>query len=100
MHRRSPILGTFPDAVFETAYLSCSRFRVLLDQHQTMSSGLATSRTADILGIGNRKGRIVPGYDADVVLLNGDPVADISQAGRVYGVLSKGQLLLSNKLLD
>jgi hypothetical protein len=61
---------------------------------------MATSRTADILGIGNRIGRIMPGYEANVVFLDGDPVADISQAGRVHGVLDKGQFLLSSKLLE
>lgn len=61
---------------------------------------MATSTTADILGIGNRTGRISPGYDADVVFLDGDPVADIAQAGHVHAVLARGQFLLSRALLQ
>lgn len=59
---------------------------------------MATSDTADILGIGNRTGRIEPGYEADIVFLAGDPLADINNAGRVYGVLNNGQLHLHTAL--
>lgn len=61
---------------------------------------MATSQSADILGLGKRTGRIAPGYQADVTFLNGDPVADMAQAGKVYGVLTKGQFYLSSELLQ
>jgi imidazolonepropionase-like amidohydrolase len=61
---------------------------------------MATSRNADMLGIGDRTGRIAPGLEADVTFLDGDPVADIAQAGKVYAVLSNGQFYLSSKLLS
>jgi hypothetical protein len=35
-----------------------------------------------------------------VAFLDGDPVADISRAGSVYGVLNNGQFLLSRNLLE
>lgn len=60
---------------------------------------MATSGAADILGIGTRTGRLKPGYQADVAFLDGDPVADISQAVNVYGVLKKGEFLSSSELL-
>jgi imidazolonepropionase-like amidohydrolase len=60
---------------------------------------LATSQAADILGIGRHTGRIAPGFDADVAFLDGDPVEDITQAGKVYAVLSRGQFHLSSELL-
>jgi len=61
---------------------------------------MATSKAADILAIGDQTGRIAPGYQADVVFLDGDPVADISQAGKVHAVLTKGRFFLSSKLLE
>jgi imidazolonepropionase-like amidohydrolase len=60
---------------------------------------MATSQAADILGIGARAGRIAPGFDADVTFLDGDPVADMAQAGKVYGVLTHGNFHLSSSLL-
>jgi imidazolonepropionase-like amidohydrolase len=53
---------------------------------------MATSGATRILGIGNRTGRIEPGLEADVVFLTADPVADIANAAKVYGVLNNGQL--------
>ncbi|MEU4290518.1 amidohydrolase family protein [Kribbella sp. NPDC026596] len=38
----------------------------------------ATSTAADVLGLGDRKGRIRPGADADLLLVNGDPADDIT----------------------
>lgn len=55
---------------------------------------MATSGATHILGIGNRTGRIEPGLDADVVFLTADPVADIANAAKVYGVLANGRLHL------
>jgi imidazolonepropionase-like amidohydrolase len=62
---------------------------------------MATSQTAALLGIGKLTGRIAPrpGFEADVTFLDGDPVADISQAGKVFGVLNNGQFFLSSTLL-
>jgi hypothetical protein len=56
---------------------------------------MATSETADIMGMGGRIGRIAKGYEADLVVLEGDPVADITAAARVYGVVNNGHWLRS-----
>ncbi|HEU4654991.1 MAG TPA: amidohydrolase family protein [Steroidobacteraceae bacterium] len=61
---------------------------------------MATSQAADILGIGNHTGRIAPGFDADIVFLDRDPVADIGAVGSVYSVMSKGKYFLSKQLLQ
>ena len=42
----------------------------------------ATSAAAAACGVGNRKGRLRAGYDADLVLVGGDPVADVGAAAR------------------
>ena len=46
----------------------------------------ATSSAARVCGLGARKGRIVAGYDADLVVVDGDPVRDIAALGRVRNV--------------
>jgi imidazolonepropionase-like amidohydrolase len=52
---------------------------------------MATSEAADALGLGATTGRLAPGYDADVIVVDGDPVADISALGRLRRVLARGR---------
>jgi imidazolonepropionase-like amidohydrolase len=59
---------------------------------------MATSQTADILKMGNRIGRLEEGYEADLVILESDPVSDVRAIGQVYGVLVNGRLLRSAEL--
>jgi imidazolonepropionase-like amidohydrolase len=61
---------------------------------------MATSKTADLLGIGVHTGHIAKGFDADIAFLDGDPTADIAAASKVYAVLSKGRYLVSSDLLQ
>jgi imidazolonepropionase-like amidohydrolase len=61
---------------------------------------MATSDATQLLGIGDRTGRIAPGLEADVVFLDADPAADVTNAAKVYGVLSNGQLHLNAKLTE
>jgi imidazolonepropionase-like amidohydrolase len=37
----------------------------------------ATSVAADACGLGDRAGRLAPGYSADLVLVDGDPLGDL-----------------------
>jgi len=39
---------------------------------------LATSRAATACGLGDIKGRLAPGFDADVLAVNGNPLADLA----------------------
>jgi imidazolonepropionase-like amidohydrolase len=48
--------------------------------------------------MGQRIGRIKPGFEADLVILDADPLADIANAARVHGVLNNGRLLMSAEL--
>ena len=62
-----------------------------LSPHQALVA--ATSSAASALGIGETVGRIAAGYDADIVVVDGDPLTDISLVGRVRGVLRQGSII-------
>ena len=41
-------------------------------------------------GLGDRKGRIAPGYDADLLAVDGDPLTDPAALRRVRAVFARG----------
>lgn len=49
-----------------------------------------TSKAATVCGVGDRKGRLAPGYDADILALHGDPLADVMALRRVAAVFQGG----------
>jgi imidazolonepropionase-like amidohydrolase len=51
----------------------------------------ATSVAARACGLGDRKGRLRAGYDADLVVVDGDPHADIRALSAVQAVYLNGQ---------
>jgi imidazolonepropionase-like amidohydrolase len=51
----------------------------------------ATSVAARSCGLGERKGRLRAGYDADLLLVDGDPLTDITALRRVSAVVLRGQ---------
>ncbi|MCW2812032.1 MAG: hypothetical protein JWP61_2490, partial [Friedmanniella sp.] len=51
----------------------------------------ATSVSADALGLGARKGRLRAGFDADLLVVEGDPLLDIGDLQRVEAVYLAGQ---------
>lgn len=61
---------------------------------------MATSETADALGVGDQLGRIVPGALADIVILDGDPLSDITHTRMVSKVFQNGQLQFDNESSD
>lgn len=50
-----------------------------------------TSVAAGVCGLGSRKGRVAPGYDADLLAVAGDPTADLSALLRVERVFLAGR---------
>jgi imidazolonepropionase-like amidohydrolase len=60
---------------------------------------MATSDAADIMGIGDRTGRVRQGNEADMVFLRADPAADVSAAGEVHAVMTNGRFHLASALL-
>ncbi|TQJ22045.1 imidazolonepropionase-like amidohydrolase [Micromonospora sp. A202] len=50
----------------------------------------ATSVGAEVCGLGRRKGRVRPGYEADLLVVDGDPASDISALRRPLAVYRAG----------
>jgi imidazolonepropionase-like amidohydrolase len=51
---------------------------------------LATSGAAAACGLGDIKGRLAPGFDADVVAVDGNPLADLAALRRIRAVFARG----------
>ena len=52
----------------------------------------ATSRAAESLGLEKTVGRIAPGYQADIIAVDGDPTKDIKALTRVTFVMRDGTI--------
>jgi imidazolonepropionase-like amidohydrolase len=51
---------------------------------------MITSAAADVIGLGHRKGRIAPGFDADILAVDSDPIADPAALHRIRAVYARG----------
>jgi imidazolonepropionase-like amidohydrolase len=51
---------------------------------------MITSVSADVIGLGHRKGRIAPGFDADILAVDGEPIADPAALHRIRAVYARG----------
>lgn len=60
----------------------------------------ATGSAAALLGAGGRIGMIRKGYDADLLLVDGNPLADISATERVSAVIFKGERVARSQLFE
>jgi imidazolonepropionase-like amidohydrolase len=52
---------------------------------------MATTEAAVVLGVGAVTGRLAPGYEADLIVVDGDPLADIAALGRLRRVIARGR---------
>ena len=50
----------------------------------------ATSVGAEVCGLGHRKGRLAPGYDADILAIHGNPLNDTSSLHNIVDVWVRG----------
>jgi imidazolonepropionase-like amidohydrolase len=55
------------------------------------SLAASTSTAAQVCGVGERKGRLVTGYDADLLVVAGDLARDVSELRQVRQVVLRGQ---------
>jgi len=49
-----------------------------------------TSEAADVCGLARRKGRLAPGFDADILAVDGDPLTDPDAIHRIRAVYAAG----------
>jgi imidazolonepropionase-like amidohydrolase len=54
---------------------------------------MATSDTANLLGMGDRIGHIKKGYEADLAIFDADPSVDVRAISQVHGVLVNGRFV-------
>lgn len=95
-HRLGVRLATGADSYYQSDSIN----RISLEVEKFVDLGLsnfealqtATVGSADLLGIADRTGRIAPGYEADMILLPGNPLEDIRVLHDVLLVMSNGRL--------
>jgi imidazolonepropionase-like amidohydrolase len=66
-----------------------------MDPMQAIVAG--TSLAADAIGIGDQVGSVSPGMVADLIAVDGDPLADITSLGRVKLVVQGGNLVMDSR---
>ncbi|HEX3943490.1 MAG TPA: amidohydrolase family protein [Rhizomicrobium sp.] len=86
------LFGT--DVGYTDVYDTTEEYRQLgraLDWHEVLRT--LTTAPAERFGYGKRKGRLAPGMDADVVVLNADPAKDVAAFARVRLTIRAGHVL-------
>lgn len=53
-----------------------------------------TSAAAGVLGLGEQVGRLAPGFEADVIAVAGDPLADVRACRDVTFVMRRGEIVV------
>lgn len=53
---------------------------------------MATAHAADALGLGGSAGRIAPGHCADLLVVDGDPLADLGALKEIRAVITAGRV--------
>jgi imidazolonepropionase-like amidohydrolase len=90
------LFGT--DVGYTDAYDTTEEYRQMgraLDWRQILKT--LTSSPAERFGYGVRKGRLAPGMDADLVVLDGDPSKDITAFARVRLTIRAGRTIYDAK---
>jgi imidazolonepropionase-like amidohydrolase len=72
-------------------YVGGLEYMVTLGFRPAEVLAMATTQAAAALGVGQITGRLAPGYDADLLVVEGDPLTDISALGRLRRVMARGR---------
>jgi hypothetical protein len=67
------------------------------EEHVLRTAGINAARA---LGLGLSVGRIAPGASADIVIVDGDPLGDVTDALNVVGVVRNGRFFSTIGLLE
>ena len=95
------VLGSRPNGLPPGIALH-AEFRALIEAGVNAEQALkaAGANAADALGLGLRLGRITAGAAADLLLVDGDPLADIGDALNIVGVVRNGRFFSVSGLMD
>jgi imidazolonepropionase-like amidohydrolase len=101
--RRAHALGVRIAAGADTDYHTESVTRISHEVLRFIGLGLspvealatATSGAAELLGVGNRTGRVAVGYEADLILVEHDPLDEVSTLQDVLMVMTNGRVALN-----
>jgi len=72
-------------------YAGALEFFVTLGFSPAQVLAMATTEAAAALGVGAITGRLAPGYDADLIVVDGDPRTDIRAVGKLLRVIARGR---------
>ena len=94
------LFGT--DVGYITRYDPTREYELMAEAGLGFSAILSslTTAPAEEFGFGTRRGKLTPGFDADIVVIAGDPVRDIRSVGKVRFTFKRGQLLYSAPVLE
>ena len=97
----SIVLGSAPNGLAPGVGLH-AEFRALANagldaEHVLRAAGINAARA---LGLGLQVGRIAPGSSADLLIVDGDPLADISDTLNVVGVVRNGRFFSTIGLIE
>jgi imidazolonepropionase-like amidohydrolase len=68
-------------------------FALMVEAAMTSADAIKAAATADaaeLLDIGNVAGSLAPGKSADIIAVDGDPLADVTELERVTFVMAQG----------
>jgi len=72
-------------------YVGGLEYLVTLGFQPTQVLAMATTEAAAALGLGATTGRLAPGYDADLIVVRGDPQADVAVLRDLLRVIARGR---------
>ncbi len=93
------LLGSDAPQVFNVPGFSAHReLDLLVESGLSPFEALQTGTTAPAEFLGTNTGSVQTGKDADLLLLNANPLVDISNSRRIHGVMLRGQWLPAREL--
>ncbi|QYU68840.1 amidohydrolase family protein [Leptolyngbya sp. 15MV] len=74
---------------------NAQEFRLMIGQGMTSRQAFASATTvaAEVLGMANEIGRIAPGYSADLIAVEGNPLEDATVFEKVDWVMVRGRVI-------
>jgi imidazolonepropionase-like amidohydrolase len=82
--------GIAPVKPHDVLRYAIAQMSALLAMAPVEALRVATSTAAAVCGLADRKGRLAPGFDADILAVDGDPLTDPEAIHRIQAVFARG----------